>query len=84
MASRIFNLQDLGRHFRQERKARNLSQLELANLAKLSRQTIINLEKGEEVGTLTLLKALQSMGMTLNIDTIKPDFSEIGALLDEA
>lgn len=83
MASKIFNLQDLGQHFRQERKARNLSQLELADLARLSRQTIINLEKGEEVGTLTLLKALQSMNMTLSMETIRPDFTEIGGLLDE-
>lgn len=84
MSKKVFNLFELGKSIKQERKARKMTQQDLASLANLTRQTIINIEKGEDVSVLTLFRTLLSLGMTLSIDTEKPNFIDLGRLMDES
>lgn len=83
MATKIFNLQDLGKSIRHERKARGLSQEDLAMRAMVSRQTIIKIEGSGDVGAATLIRTLAAMGCVLSVQVNRPDYSELSAMMDE-
>lgn len=84
MATKILNMQDMGEAIRKERKARKLTQAELAKRASLTRQTIINLESGEDANIISIFRALRAMGCCFEIQPISADYTQLGELLDEA
>ena len=72
-----------GSAFRNERKAMALTQAELAQRVGLTRQTISQIERGENVGLHTLLKALSGLRKGLRIETARINYDDIGRLGDE-
>lgn len=64
----------LGLRIEAVRKSKGLTQDELAALSECSRRTIIKLEKGGNIATLTLFRALSSLGMTIDIQENQTDF----------
>ena len=72
-----------GNAFRAERKALALTQDELAQKVGLARQTISQIEKGENVGLHTLLRALSGLKKGLRIETARINYDDIGRLTDE-
>lgn len=80
----ILNMADLGRTLRAERKARKLTQTDLAKMAQLSRQTIISLEEGSDASLFTLMKILRAMNLALETRPAAPDYTQLGRLLDES
>ncbi len=50
-----------------------LTQDELANKAGVSRRSIQNLEKGEDVKLGTMIKVLMALGLDSNLDMLVPD-----------
>lgn len=80
----ILNMADMGDVIRTERKARRLTQSALAMMAGLSRQTIINIEEGNDSGLLSLMKILRAMDLRLEARPAAPDFTQLGKLLDES
>lgn len=66
-----FNL--LGKRIREERRARSLSQFQLAVLAGVTPNTIGNLERGRTPGTSleVVVRVLEALGMKLS------DFEEV-------
>ncbi|KKB63392.1 hypothetical protein WM40_11620 [Robbsia andropogonis] len=71
-----------GECFRKERKALALTQEQLAQKVGLARQTISQIEKGENVGLHTILAALSGLRKGLRIDTARINYDEIGQLDD--
>lgn len=72
-----------GACFQRERKYRKLSQAELARKAGLTRQMIVQIEKGENVGLHSILRALAALNMGLRIDTATINYDDVGRLGDE-
>lgn len=59
---------EFGKWFRKERKAKNLTQSDVAEMSGFTRQTIGEIENGGNVGFFVILKALRAMGLGLSID----------------
>lgn len=79
----INNLRDFGAALRKERKQLGLSQEALASRAMLKRQTIINIEKGEDANISTILKLLSAIGKRIDIKDNRPDMADITGIFDE-
>ena len=62
------NAIEFGNWFRKERKSRNFTQSDIAEMANVTRQTIGEIENGGNVGFFLVLRALKSMGLGLTID----------------
>jgi transcriptional regulator with XRE-family HTH domain len=73
-----------GAQFRRERKSKKLTQQEVASRAGLSRLTIIQLERGENVGLHSVMAAIGALDMGLRIDTIRINYDDIGRFDDDA
>ncbi|MCF6180352.1 MAG: helix-turn-helix domain-containing protein [Geopsychrobacter sp.] len=60
---------EIGRHIRQERKKRKLTQAQLAGLLGMSRSTISQIEKGtvQEIGVRKLIRILEIIDLELRI-----------------
>ena len=84
MSMEILNMRDLGKAVRMERKARGLTQSDLAKNASVTRQTIIHIENGNDSSSFTLMKILRSMGCCFEMRPIAPDFTQLGRILDES
>lgn len=69
-----FDPQSVGQTLRQQRKARHLTQNQLANTLGVRRQTIADLEGGENVGSHLLLSAMTYLN--LNFDPISLNAKE--------
>ena len=69
-----------GASFQRERKQRKLSQAELAQRAGLTRQLIVQIEKGENVGLHSIMRALAVLNMGLRIDTASINYDDVGSL----
>lgn len=80
----ILNMKDIGSAIRLERRARSLTQAELARKACVTRQTIISLEAGEDSSIFTLMRVVVSMGLCIKMEPILPDYVELGKILDES
>lgn len=78
------SLQDLGNSIKRERLARKLKQSDLAERSSLTRQTIISIEKGCDVSTISLMRIIAAMGCAIEIKPVRPDYQSLGALLDES
>lgn len=83
MTNNLFNLRELGRAVRSERKALGLTQAELAKRAGLRRETIIQLEAGVNISAHTLLQTCTSLGKCLRIDDVRLDYDRLREALDE-
>lgn len=79
----IFDPRSLGKDVRATRKALGFTQQRLAQYALVRRETIIQLESGQNVGVYTLMKALLSMGKGLVIVDVRPEGDQILAMLDD-
>jgi DNA-binding XRE family transcriptional regulator len=84
MKTQNLSLLDIGRTIKTERLARKMNQADLANKSSLSRQTIISLEKGADVSSLSLMRVLAAMGCCLEIKPVRPDYRALGDMLDES
>jgi transcriptional regulator with XRE-family HTH domain len=71
----------LGAAFRAERKARGLTQAEVAQSAGCRRQTIVDLESGKSVTTQVLFRALNAIGKQLQLTSVRVDLENVRALL---
>jgi HTH-type transcriptional regulator / antitoxin HipB len=71
----------LGDIFRAERKARGLTQAQVAQMAGCRRQTIIDLESGKSVTTQVLFGALAAIGKQLQLSSVRVDLENVRALL---
>lgn len=83
MTNNIFNLLDIAQAIRSERKALGLTQAELAKKAGLRRETVIQLEAGENISTLTLLRATSALGKCLNINDVRLDYDRLKDTFNE-
>ncbi len=72
-----------GANFQRERKQQKLSQAALAERAGLSRQLIVQIEKGENVGLHSIMRALAALNLGLRIDTARINYDDVGRLNDE-
>lgn len=72
-----------GASFQRERKQRKLSQAELAQRAGMTRQLIVQIEKGENVGLHSIMRALAVLNMGLRIDTASINYDDVGSMDDE-
>lgn len=59
---------EFGEWFRKERKSRNLTQTDVAQMSGMTRQTVGEIEKGGNVGFFSVLKALKSMGLAISVE----------------
>lgn len=62
------NQVEFGQWFRKERKSRNLTQTDIAQMSGMTRQTVGEIENGGNVGFFTVLRALKTMGLALSIE----------------
>jgi DNA-binding XRE family transcriptional regulator len=78
-----FSAGELGAAFRAERKALGRTQQWVAEQCKFRRQTIADIENGENVELFTLMSALNALGKGLLITDRRIAFDQIGNLFDE-
>jgi HTH-type transcriptional regulator/antitoxin HipB len=76
------NPRAFGIDFKATRKALGLTQQEVAQYAKVRRETIIQLERGENVGLHVFMMALAGMGKGVVIVDARPEGDQILAMLD--
>ena len=64
-----FMLFEIGQHIRKERKKRKLSQAQLADLLRMSRATISQIENGvvQDIGVRKLLRILEVLDLELKV-----------------
>jgi len=64
-----FMLFDIGQQIRAERKRRKLSQADLAELLRMSRSTISQIENGtvQDIGVRKLIRILEVLGLELRV-----------------
>jgi DNA-binding XRE family transcriptional regulator len=67
---------------RQVRKAKRYSQAILAQRAKCSRKTIIDLEAGENVAFYTVVRVITALGMALEIVDNRIDLKSLADLVE--
>ena len=80
---KFFTTLGLGAAVRAERRAFGLTQAGLAAAAGVRRQRISEIERGENVTVLLLLRVLGALGMGLQIVTIKPNPEDWRALFED-
>jgi transcriptional regulator with XRE-family HTH domain len=80
----ILSLYDLGKAFRAERKALGLTQADVAQRAGLRRETIIQIESGENVQAHSLIQATSALGKALSIVDRNIDFERLRKMFDES
>ncbi|WP_249019106.1 helix-turn-helix domain-containing protein [Conexibacter sp. S30A1] len=66
-------LRELGRRLEAHRLERNLTQIELGDLAGLGRSTIQKIEGGGSVQTASLVKVLRALDLLTAVDAAIPD-----------
>jgi transcriptional regulator with XRE-family HTH domain len=66
-------LGEVGRRLARTRLERNLSQMQLAHEAGISKATVERLEAGEPIKSTSLLRVLRSLGMLEALDRLIPE-----------
>jgi transcriptional regulator with XRE-family HTH domain len=66
-------LRELGRRVRQRRLAKNLTQESLAEMAGVSRMTVVKLEQGRTATLLTFVQVLHALGSLDGLESFLPD-----------
>jgi transcriptional regulator with XRE-family HTH domain len=79
----VFSAGDLGQLVRAERKALGLTQAQLAERVDCRRQTIIDLEAGENVSVYTLMNVLAALGKGLRIADAHLDVERLGEIFGD-
>jgi transcriptional regulator with XRE-family HTH domain len=69
--------------FRAERMALKRTQAWVAENANVRRETIVQLERGENVGLHVIMRALGTLGKGLLIVSDRPDYDQMMALLED-
>lgn len=72
---------DFGQQFKAERLALKRTQGWVAENAHVRRETIVQLERGENVGLHIVMRALGVLGKGLLIVSDRPDYDQMKALL---
>jgi transcriptional regulator with XRE-family HTH domain len=75
------NAADFGEQFRAERRALKRTQAWVAEHAGVRRETITQLERGENVGLHVIMRALGALGKGLLIVSDRPDYDQVKAML---
>lgn len=78
-----FSAKELGIAFKKERKALGFSQQWVADQCHFRRQTIADIEDGNNVGLFTLMAALNCLGKGLLITDRRISLDQIGELFNE-
>lgn len=78
-----FSASDVGLLIRSERRARGLTQQELANKIRCSRQTIIEIESGGNVSLYTLMSILSGLGKGLEIVDARIDVDRLAEIFGD-
>ncbi|MEA3121260.1 MAG: HTH-type transcriptional regulator / antitoxin HipB [Paraburkholderia sp.] len=74
---------DFGRMFRAERMALKRTQAWVAENANVRRETIVQLERGENVVLHVIMRALGALGKGILIVSERPDYDQMMALLED-
>jgi len=83
MPGAIFNTKAMGEALRAERAALGMTQAKLAAAAGVPRQRISEIERGENVTALLLLRVLAAMGKGLRIVDVRPTAGDLRSLFEE-
>ncbi|WP_100379553.1 helix-turn-helix domain-containing protein [Polynucleobacter brandtiae] len=83
MNNNIFTLRELAQAMRSERKALGFTQADLAKKAGLRRETIIQLEAGENISAHTLLQTISALGKCLSINDARLDYDQLKEAFSE-
>lgn len=75
-----FTAADLGTLLRRERRAQGLTQQALAERARITRQTIIDLEQGRNTSVYVLMGVLAALGKALEVKDARPSVPDVRAL----
>lgn len=71
-----------GDRLRQLRRAKQYSQQQLAEKARCSRKTIIDLEAGENVAMYTVFRVITALGMALEVVDRRIDLKSLAELVE--
>lgn len=80
----ILSFHDLAKEFTAKRKALGFTQAQVANNAGLRRETIIQIEAGENVQVYSLLKAVSALGKTIEIVDRRIDYDRLKEMFDDS
>ncbi|WP_120294033.1 helix-turn-helix domain-containing protein [Paraburkholderia sp. BL23I1N1] len=72
---------EFGRLFRAERTKLKKSQETIAQHAGVRRETIVQLERGQNVGLHVIMRALGALGKGLSIVSDRPDYDQMRDML---
>ena len=78
----ITNPPSFGERLRQLRRAKQYSQQQLAEKARCSRKTIIDLEAGENVAMYTVFRVITALGMALEVVDRRIDLKSLAELVE--
>lgn len=73
---------DFGSQFRAERRALKRTQGWIAENAGVRRETIVQLERGDNVGLHIIMRALGALGKGLLIVSDRPDYDQAKAMFN--
>lgn len=80
----ILSFHDLAKEFKAERKALGFTQAQAAKNAGLRRETIIQIEAGENVQVYSLLKAVSALGKAIKIVDRRIDYDRLKEMFDDS
>lgn len=83
IVKRAYFSSELGAIVRAERKALRLSQADLAERVHVSRQTIVDLEKGGNVSLQVLNAVMAGLGKVLTVTDARPSLEEASHMFDD-
>ncbi|WP_242171860.1 MULTISPECIES: helix-turn-helix transcriptional regulator [unclassified Pseudomonas] len=78
----ITNPPSFGERLKQLRRAKKYSQQQLAEKARCSRKTIIDLEAGENVAMYTVFRVITALGMALEVVDRRIDLKSLAELVE--
>jgi transcriptional regulator with XRE-family HTH domain len=84
MGNFILSFHDLAKEFKAERKALGFTQSQVAQNAGLRRETIIQIEAGENVQAYSLLKAISALGKAIEIVDRRIDYDHLKEMFDDS
>ena len=73
----------LGAQLRAQRRARGLTQEELADLAQISRRTLISIEQGKSAELAKVFAVLRALGLRMSVEQAPLDGFGLGTLEQE-
>ena len=79
----IFTASELGQRLRAERKALGLTQQQLATRVGVTRQTVIDMEHGNNVSLYVVMGALAALGKALKVTDARANLDGVRAMFDE-